>query len=474
MKKITFLLGFIASSFLASAQVSSPVLMEVNGKKITKAEFEYSYNKNNSVDGAVEHKTVDEYVQMYVDYKLKVVEAEALRLDTLSSFVKEFRQYRDMQLTPLMIDNEFIDSIAYLQYSDIKKMLNGADLIRPAHILVLLKQNATDAERKLAKQKADSIYNVIQGGADFAEVAQKCSDDKGTARNGGLLPWIGPGNTIKEFEDAAYALQQGQMCAPVLSPVGYHIIVMKERKSLENYESIKDVIIDALKQQGIEEASAEAKIKKMIEASNGTLTREDVMQQILAKGVAENPELQYLVNEYYDGLLLYEVSKSHVWDKAAEDVVALNAFFKENKKQYAWEEPRFDGFVIHANDKKVLKKAKKILKKNASGDWRKAIKEELNKDSVVCLVQGPYLCKKGENKFIDAVKFKGEKAKTLRKYSMYDVYGKVKKQPTTYLDVKSNVVNDYTQKVEALWVENLRKKYQDRVIIYNDVLETLK
>ena len=52
--------------------------------------------------------------------------------------------------------------------------------------------------------------------------------------------------------------------------------------------------------------------------------------------------------------------------------------------------------------------------------------------------------------------------------------GKVKKQPTTYLDVKSNVVNDYTQKVEALWVENLRKKYQDRVIIYNDVLETLK
>lgn len=474
MKKITFLLGFIASSFLASAQVSNPVLMEVNGKKITKAEFEYSYNKNNSVDGAVEHKTVDEYVQMYVDYKLKVVEAEALRLDTLSSFVKEFRQYRDMQLTPLMIDNEFIDSIAYLQYSDIKKMLNGADLIRPAHILVLLKQNATDAERKLAKQKADSIYNVIQGGADFAEVAQKCSDDKGTARNGGLLPWIGPGNTIKEFEDAAYALQQGQMCAPVLSPVGYHIIVMKERKSLENYESIKDVIIDALKQQGIEEASAEAKIKKMIDASNGALTREDVMQQILAKGVVENPELQYLVNEYYDGLLLYEVSKSHVWDKAAEDVVALNAFFKENKKQYAWEKPRFDGFVIHANDKKILKKAKKILKKNASGDWRKAIKEELNKDSVVCLVQGPYLCKKGENKFIDAVKFKGEKAKTLRKYSMYDVYGKVKKQPTTYLDVKSNVVNDYTQKVEALWVENLRKKYQDRVIIYNDVLETLK
>jgi peptidyl-prolyl cis-trans isomerase SurA len=262
------------------------------------------------------------------------------------------------------------------------------------------------------------------------------------------------------------------MSAPVFSPVGYHIITMKERKSLEAYESLKDVIVNALKQQGIEEASAEAAIKKAVDASNGKLTREDVMQQILSKGVAENPELQYLVNEYYDGLLLYEVSKKNVWDKAANDAVALNAFFKANKKDYAWEEPRFDGFVIHANDKKVLKAAKKVLKKNMSGDWRKAIKEEINKDSVVCLVQGPYLCKKGENKFIDALEFKGEEAKPLRKYSMYDVVGKMKKKPSTYLDVKSQVVNDYTRQAEKLWVEGLRKKYQ--VIIHKDVLETLK
>jgi peptidyl-prolyl cis-trans isomerase SurA len=87
-------------------------------------------------------------------------------------------------------------------------------------------------------------------------------------------------------------------------------------------------------------------------------------------------------------------------------------------------------------------------------------------------VQGPYLCKKGENKYIDALKFNGELAKPLRKYSMYDVVGKVKKQPTVYQDVKSQVVNDYTQQLEKLWVEGLRNKYQ--VIINNDVLDTLK
>ena len=128
--------------------------------------------------------------------------------------------------------------------------------------------------------------------------------------------------------------------------------------------------------------------------------------------------------------------------------------------------------MIHANDKAILKKAKKIVKKHADGDWRTAIQQELNKDSVVCLVQGPYLCKKGENKFIDAVKFKGKDAKPLRKYSMYDVVGKVKKQPTTYTDVKAQVVNDHTQNMEKQWVESLRKKYQ--VVIHKDVLETLK
>lgn len=472
MKKIIFFTFFLSLSISVFAQVTNPVLMVVNGKEITKAEFLYSYNKNNNVEGAVEQKTIDEYVQMYVDYKLKVAEAEFLKYDTLSTFINEFRQYRDMQLTPLMIDTAFIDSIAQLQYADYKKYLKGQDLIRPAHILILLKQNATEAEKIAARNKIDSIYQVLLAGANFSELAQKISDDKGSARNGGQLPWIGPGNTIKEFEDAAYALQPGEMSAPFISPVGYHIVMMNERKALEPFEVLRSDIIKGLKQRGIEEASAEAAIKKAIDSSKGTLSREDIMQQLLARGIAENPELEYLVKEYYDGLLLYEVAKTNVWDKAANDILALDAYFKENKKVYKWEEPRFEGYVIHARDKKVIKKAKKILKKKSGDDWKTAIQKELNADSVVCQVQGPYLCKKGENKYIDALKFNGEPAKPLRKYSMYDVVGKVKKQPTVYQDVKSQVVNDYTQQLEKLWVEGLRNKYQ--VIINKDVLDTLK
>ena len=72
----------------------NPVLMTVAGKPVTRAEFEYAYNKNNNIEGAVEHKTVEEYAEMFLNYKLKVAEAESQRIDTLTSFITEFRSYR--------------------------------------------------------------------------------------------------------------------------------------------------------------------------------------------------------------------------------------------------------------------------------------------------------------------------------------------------------------------------------------------
>ena len=158
---------FSAATIAVSAQTADPVIMTINGKDITRSEFEYSFNKNGNVEGAVEQKSVEEYVEMFVNYKLKVAAAEAARMDTLSSFQKEFRQYRDMQLTPYLVDNEFIDSVAYSLYSRTANQLKGQDMLRVSHILVMVKQGATDAEKEVAKQKADSIYNELRKGADF-------------------------------------------------------------------------------------------------------------------------------------------------------------------------------------------------------------------------------------------------------------------------------------------------------------------
>lgn len=458
MKRL-FLSCLSVLALAVSAQNVDPVVMTVNGKPITRGEFEYAYNKNASVEGAVEKKSITEYAQMFVNYKLKVAAAETAQMDTLSSFQKEFRQYRDLQLTPYMIDETFIDSIAQSLYKRTQEQLKGKDMLRPAHILIMVKQNASDAEKQKAAEKADSLYNVLKAGGDFAELAKAYSDDKGSAVRGGELPWIGPGMTLIEFENEAYKLQVGEMSKPFATTVGYHIVKMVERKALEPYSELKGEIYANLKRQGVEEASAEHKIKRMIAASNGALTREMIMDSLINANVKQNPELKYLIQEYYDGLLLYEVSKKQVWDKAATDEEGLEKWYKKNKSKYAWTEPRFKGFLVYAKDKKSLKKAMKIVKKHQNGDWKALIKKELNSESVVVRVSGPLLCKKGENRRIDELVFGAEKMEATAAYPYVNVVGKKLKQPKSYKDVKSLVLTDYQESLEKTWVEGLRKKY---------------
>lgn len=471
MKRFLFLM-LLSASLAASAQQSSdPVLMKVGGKPVTRGEFEYFYNKNCGVEGTVEKKTVQEYVDMFVNYKLKVRAAEEARMDTAASFRKEYETYRDMQLLPYLADSSYVDSVALSVYGRTKQQLGGKDLLRPAHILILLRQKATEADKKAAEARIDSIYGLLSGGLDFAEAAKQYSQDPGSARNGGLLPWIGPGSVLKEFEDVAYALQPGEMSKPFLSPVGYHIVLMKERKPLEPFEQLRPQIVASLKKQGIEEAAAEDHIRKIVAASGGRLTREAVLDSVLNVHVADAPDLQYLVKEYYEGLLMYAIAKEKVWDAAENDKAALEAYYSKNKKKYRWDEPRFKGFVFHCKQPGIQKQVKKMLNKEMGGDWRKALKETVNKDSLVVLVNGPYLCKKGENPYVDQYVFKTGTARVLPAFPHTDVAGKKYAQPKSYVDVKSLVVNDYQEVLEKAWVEELRAKYA--VEVDENVLKTV-
>lgn len=474
MKKTSVIASLFALALSAGAQsVTDPVLMTINGKTVTKSEFEYSFHKNGNVKGAVEQKTLKEYVPMFINYKLKVAAAEAAHLDTLSSFKKEFLTYRDMQLTPYMVDSTFTDSIAHLVYDNTIKQLGGKDLIEPAHILLRLPQHATAEQTAAVKAKADSIYNQLLKGENFGELAKKYSEDPGSAVKGGQLPLVGPGQFVKEFEDAAYALKTGELSKPVLSAFGYHIIKMTNRRPLGSYAEVKPEILTMLKRQNIDEASAEYRIKKIVDASNGKLTREEVLDSVMNAHIHNDANLRYLIQEYHDGLLLYEVCKRQVWDVAAADTEGLEKWYKQHKADYAWTSPRFKGFIYHCKDPKQKKTVKKTLTKNAEGEWRKAIQQQFNKDSVSVAVSGPYLCSKGENSLIDVYAFKEKKTIHQPKgYKVSGVCGKVLKQPKSYLDVKAQVLNDYQADREKAWLDELHKQYA--VTINDNVLNTIK
>ena len=472
MRRIGILIGVVLSavSLDVMAQANDPVIMTVAGTPVLRSEFEYSYNKNNS-EGVIDKKTVEEYVDLFVNYKLKVQAALDAKMDTAASFKQEFLTYRDQQILPSFVTDEDIEAEAKKTYTRTKEAIGPRGLIKPAHILLRAKTDATAEEEAQVKTRVDSIYNALLGGADFAEMAKKFSMDRRTGMNGGELSWVGPNQTIAEFETAAYELKKGEMSKPVQSPFGWHIILMKDRKQLEPYDSLRADILKFLEARNIRDHLA-ATVVDSLAKQNG-IERSQLIDQRAAELQAKDSDLDNLVREYHDGLLLYEVSNREVWDKAAKDEEGLANYFKKNKKKYAWEEPRYKGMVYHVKndaDKKAVVKAVKGLHFDK---WADKLRTTFNSDSVIRIRVEKGIFKKGANAFIDKMVFKKDTTVTaVEGYPIDAVYGKLlKKGPEDYTDVKSQVVADYQDMLEKEWVAALRKRYSYTVDA--DVLKTV-
>ena len=465
----------IAALLLAAGAATAqddPTVMTINGQPVARSEFEYSYNKNNA-EGVIDKKTVEQYVDLFVNYKLKVAAALEARLDTLTSFKQEFAQYRDQQIRPSFVTDSDVEAEARKVYDNTKLAIGPRGLVRPAHIFLYLGQQATPEQQQQAKERIDSIYGALKAGADFADMARRLSQDRGSAANGGLLPWIGPNQTLKEFEDKAYALKDGEMSEPFLSPAGYHIILMKGHKQLEPYDSLRSNILGFLEQRNVRERIARMRIDTIVAHSHGTLTREEVLARRADSLMTLDPDLKNLIREYHDGLLLYEISNRTVWDKAAKDSAGLEAFFKKNKKKYAWAEPRYKGMAYHVKDEADVEAVKDCVKDLPFTEWADALRNTFNSDSVLRIRVEKGIFKRGDNALIDREVFKNDTVVAPTKdYPIDAVYGKLlKKGPEEYTDVIGLVTADYQDMLEKKWVAGLRRKYA--VEVNKEVLATV-
>ena len=473
MRKLTIVLSLFAAllSQQSLAQSSDPVVMTVAGVDVPRSEFEYSFNKNNG-DDVVEKKTVEEYAELYANYKLKVQAALDAKLDTMTSFQQEYAMYRDQQVRPTIVTDDEILATARKMYERTKEAIGPRGLVRPAHILLELSTQATAQEQEKTRQRIDSAYRALQAGADFAELAKKISQDPVSSKDGGLLPWFGPGQTLKEFEDVAYSLQPGQMSSPFLSPIGYHIILMKERKQLEPFDSLKNDLLTVLERREMRDDIVNNKLRQMVKASNGTLTQDQILEKRSDSLAATDPEMKYLFQEYHDGLLLYEISSREVWEKATENEAALKAWFAAHRKDYKWSQPRYKGIAYHVKDKKDVKAVKNCVKRLPFDQWAEALRTTFNPDSVIRIRVEKGLFKPGDNATVDRMVFKvPAEVKPLQDYPIDAVYGKKLKKPSDYTDVRAQVVEDYQNDLERRWVASLRKRYP--VVIHEEVLKTV-
>jgi len=465
----------ICSLNFSHAAAQEPIVMTINGQPVPLSEFEYSYNKNNT-EGVIDKKTVDEYVDLFINYKLKVVAALDAKLDTMKSFQQEFAQYRDQQVRPTMITEADVMQEARNIYENTKQSIGPDGLILTSHILIRVPQQAEQADLDRARVRIDSIDAALKGGADFAELAQKVSEDPGSARNGGQVGWASRGQFVKEYEDAAFALKVGERSGVVQSPFGFHIILLKERKDLEPFDFHKDNILKFIEQRGLRDRIAEAKLNAIVEQSDGKLTREQVMDQRADSLSAIDEDMKYLIKEYHDGLLLYEISNRMVWDRAAKDEAGLEEYFKRNKKKYAWDEPRFKGIAYHTRDIADVKAVKECVRKLPFSKWNEALRSTFNADSVLRIRAEKGIFKPGDNALVDQQIFKRDTVPTpVKDFPNDAVYGKKLKKPEDFTDVRGLVTADYQDQLEREWVADLRRKYSfevNREVLKNVKLDT--
>lgn len=358
MKQLLLITFFAMAGCMVAQNGDDPVLMTIKGNPIHKSEFEYLYNKNNT-QNTLDKKSLAEYLVLFENFKMKVLEAESLGMDTTKAFLEELSGYRrqlnsvyltdtatqnrlvkeaydrlkeDVDVShilirvapnatpddtlaafnkiasireriaraprtitqkcgfftklfgkckPTTIEPENFNEVARKESEDPSAAENSGRLgyitgfmtiypfesvayntpagqistpvrtpygyhiikvegrrpsrgkLQVAHIMKFAQKDAPDSLKNKMKVVIDSLYREVKNGADFGALARKSSDDKSSAVNGGILPWFGSGNMVKEFEDAAFQLQKGEISRPVLSPYGWHIIKLIDTKQLE-------------------------------------------------------------------------------------------------------------------------------------------------------------------------------------------------------------------------------------------------
>ena len=587
MKKVLLSIVLLAGSLMSFAQ-EDKVLLTINGEPVMLSEFLYIYEKNNQ-ESSLEKKSMEEYLDLFINFKLKVTEAIAQGVDTTEAFAKELDGYRAQATPKYMQDNEAIDSLVTLSYNrkanirraahiaiqcpmdadsatlaaaeakiqlarervttgvekkvkkgrkwvtvrepeafaDVAREMtedqagkeNGGELgwievfrfvypfedavyttpvgevtkvfrspyglhialveeerpfeeVHAAHIMKMMPRGGEGTTALDAKKQVDSLYQVVLAGADFAEVATANSDDKGSATRGGDLGWFGRGMMVQPFENITFDMTPGEISEPFPTRFGWHFVKLYDKRGIQPLDSMRQQLLAQVKRDARYQEAEKSFIKKTRAEYNlpAEMTDDEVRAYADAHLEEKYADLRNLVREYHDGILLFDVSLREVWDKANKDTEGLAAFFKANKKNYTWDEPRFKGYMIYAKDEVSAKAAKQIVKTANPDSVMSYIDQRINVDSVTYVRIEKGLWTKGKNAAVDKYGFKNKEADytPAEKFPIVVPVGKVIKAPQEYTDVRGQVTTDYQDHLEKLWVATLREKYP--VVVNEDVL----
>ena len=387
--------------------------------------------------------------------------------------------------------------------------------VQVAHIMV--KNNPSDSV--FAKTKIFEIYNKLQHGDDFAQIAKEHSDDRSSAIKGGVLPQFGSGRMLAPFDEIAFGLKnENDFSAPFKSEYGWHILKLLKKIQVGSFEDqysyLKEKIEKGNRSKYVKKALAEnlevnyeisenkslldsfyeANLQEM-ESDKVLLTLEnddftandfykysvnkkdqninDIYQEYKVDRIINyyksnleftNDEFAETYQEYKDGLLLFELLQKHIWEKSEKDSIGLEEFYNDNKDKYVWKE-RGELTIASCTsyDKAIM--VKELLEK---GESLENIKEEINEGATIHVLFSSGVLERGSNKLPKYYQMKIGVSEIFNdgqnQYTIIRIDKLIPSDNKELNETRGEVVNDYQNLLEEEWVESLRVKYKIKLI----------
>lgn len=646
VSRFTFCVAMFVAIVSNAQQKNDQTLITIGNEKIPSSEFVRIFLKNNPDAKLVDAKSIEEYLNLYTNFRLKVIDALYAKLDTSVSFKNELAGYRQQLARPYMVDKETEQRLIAEAYERMKYDINASHIlisvpeqntpadtlklynkaiairnriisgepfdvvaratsddhsvknnngalgyftafqmvypfesaayklkvgelsmpvrtrfgyhilklndkreakgqVKVAHIMLTVPKEASLEQQQQVKTKIGEIYKQVINNEDFGKLAIQFSQDPGSSKNSGELPWISSGNLVPEFEQVAFGFQRdGQISEPFQTVYGWHIAKRIGRKEIGSFDEmlpeikkrltsdIRSIIsvermIDKIKRENsfkedtlnlfsiiplVDSSIYKGKWqvpyikenKELFSLSNqGYYQKEfcEYLFQLQQKPVVGSiytvvkktynnwvdnmvysyqeskldrlfPDFKYLVQEYHDGILLFNISDIKVWSKASNDTIGLKQFYQGNKNNYKWGE-RVHYVTYSCADNKQLIKANKF----ASTRKVKGLKPEdvilrINKGKIAQISLNHKAANLDENEVINYKSWVNGLSEITSKDSIFtfnDIVQITSGDIKDFNDCKGQVTSDYQQKLEEDWLRILHQQYP--VVVDLEVLQ---
>lgn len=370
MRRIIILVFTLLNSLSVFSQTDE-IILTIGDKEISEGEFERLYRKNNQeVLDESEKKTPEEYMELFINYKLKVIEAENLGMDTLSSFVNELEQYRTKLAEPYLTNIEYSNKLTETGISEFLEQIKNNS------------NNDTLSQRIITPEAAILVYD---------------------------------NDTITFLEFANY-----------LDQTTYNLSNENEINTLFNQ---------------FEE-------EKIVELENKHLEE-------------KYPEFRYLLQEYHDGILLFNYSVDKIWNVAMNDSVGLKKYYSENKDKFMWDE-RFQGWVIQCKTQDEKDFIDQVFSEDDQID-KEELLDMLNSQFINTTLVEKGIFAKGDNSIVDYLVWDSPKPVGFIDGFTFIRGDKISPQPKTFEEARGQYISAYQTYLEEELIKSLRKKYKIKV-----------